>query len=90
MFPSNIAESPINIGPENKPNQATSANGFISLLNGFTKTCPRAQTPDPIITKVTPKNFPSKLGDPVKIYTPINAIAIPIRAFTVGFSLSIK
>ena len=70
MFPSNIAESPINIGPENKPNQATSANGFISLLNGFTKTCPNAQTPDPIIVNDTPRTLPSKLGDPVKIYTP--------------------
>ncbi len=59
MFPSNIAESPINIGPENKPNQATSANGFISLLNGFTKTCPKAQTPDPIIVNDTPRTLPS-------------------------------
>ena len=55
------------MGPENKPNQATSANGFISLLKGFTKTCPKAHTPDPIITKLTPMNLPSKFGEPVKI-----------------------
>ena len=85
-----MAERVINIGPENKPNQATSAKGFISLLKGFTKTCPKAQTADPIIVNDTPRNLPSKFGDPVKIYTPIKAIAIPIKALIVGFSLSIK
>ena len=35
-------------------------------------------------------NLPSKLGDPVKIYTPIKAIVIPTRLRIVGFSLSKK
>ena len=60
------------------------------MLKGFTKTCPKAHTPDPIITKLTPMNLPSKFGEPVKIYTPINAIRIPIKALNVGFSLSMK
>ena len=55
------------------------------MLKGFTKTCPKAHTPDPIITKLTPMNLPSKFGEPVKIYTPINAIPIPIKALNVGF-----
>ena len=42
MFPSIIADSITNIGPENKANQATNAKGFISLLKGLTITCPRA------------------------------------------------
>ena len=67
VFPSNIEERKINIGPENKANQATSANGFISLLKGLIKTCPYAQTPEPAIVRLIPNIFPSKLGEPVKI-----------------------
>ena len=73
-MPSKIAERVINIGPENKPNQATNAKGFISLLKGFTKTCPKAQTADPIIVNDTPRNLPSKFGDPVKIYLITNYV----------------
>ena len=57
----------INIGPENKANQATRAIGFTSLLNGLTKTCPKAQILAPVTTKAAPINLPSKLGEPVKI-----------------------
>ena len=67
LFPSKIAERAISIGPEKKAIHATRAKGFISLLKGFTKTCPKAHMPDPIITKATPINLPSKLGEPVKI-----------------------
>ena len=42
------------------------------------------------IVKEIPKNFPSKFGDPVKIYTPINAIKIPTTDLIVGFSFSKK
>ena len=83
-----MADRPINIGPENKPNQATSVNGFISLLKGFTKTCPNAQIAEPKITKVTPMNLSFRFGEPVKINTPTNAIVIPIKLLTVGFSLA--
>ena len=37
-----------------------------------------------------PINFPSKLGDPVNIYTPTKATLIPNKALRVGFSLSMK
>ena len=67
MFPSIKAEIPINIGPEKIANQATRANGFISLLNGLTITCPSAHIAEPKIVKAMPMNFPSKFGDPVKI-----------------------
>ena len=77
----------INIGPENIASHATSVRGLISLLNGLTKTCPKAQIADPNIVRNIPKNFPSKLGEPVKMYTPTNAIAIPIKLLIVGFSL---
>ena len=36
------------------------------------------------------RDLPSKDGEPVKIYTPIKAINIPIKLLIVGFSLSIK
>ena len=64
--------------------------------NSGNNTAPKAElvTPvpkaEPIITKLSPINLPSKFGEPVSIYTPTNAIAIPIKALTVGFSLSIK
>ena len=50
----------------------------------------KAAGDEPIIVNDIPRNLPSKFGDPVKIYTPTNAIDIPIKALTVGFSLSIK
>ena len=62
-----IADSIIKIGPENNASQATNAKGFISLLKGLTRTCPRAHIADPKIVSAIPINFPSKLGDPVKI-----------------------
>ena len=62
-----MLERVTNTGPENNASHATSASGFISLLNGFTITWPNAQIAEPIIVSVMPKNFPSKLGDPVKI-----------------------
>ena len=67
MFPSKKTEIAISIGPENKASQATRANGFISLLNGFTKTCPKAQIAAPVTVKAAPINLPSKLGEPIKI-----------------------
>ena len=67
MLSAIIDESIIKIGPEKNANQATKAKGFISLLKGLTITCPRAHTADPKIVRPIPKNFPSKLGDPVKI-----------------------
>ena len=67
MFPSSIADKQINNGPENNANQATSASGLIALLRGLTITCPSAQIAEPKIVRPTPKNFPFKLGDPVKI-----------------------
>ena len=67
MLPSITADKQINIGPENNANHATNANEFISLLKGLTITCPSAQMADPKIVKAIPKNFPSKLGEPVKI-----------------------
>ncbi len=75
----------INIGPENIANHATSVSGLISLLKGFTNTCPNAQIADPNIVRNIPKNFPSKLGEPVRMYTPTNATAIPIKLLIVVF-----
>ena len=46
--------------------------------------------PEPKIVNEIPTNFPSKLGDPVKIYTPTKATLIPTKALMVGFSLSMK
>ena len=89
-FPSKIFDNNINIGPEKRANHATNVKGFNSLLKGLTKTWPNAQIPDPNIVSKIPKNLPSKLGEPVKIYTPIKAINIPIKLLIVGFSLSIK
>ena len=89
-FPSKIFDNNINIGPEKTASHATNVKGFNSLLKGLTKTWPNAQIPDPNIVRKIPKNLPSKLGEPVKIYTPIKAINIPIKLLIVGFSLSIK
>ena len=83
-------DNKISVGPEKNASQATKANGLIFLLNGFTITWPSAQIADPKIVNKIPKNFPSKFGEPVKIYTPIKAIKIPIRDLIVGFSLSKK
>ena len=89
-MPSSIFEIPIKIGPEKNANHATSARGFISLLKGLTITCPSAQIAEPRIVKAIPINFPSKFGEPVKIYTPTKATLIPTNALIVGISLSIK
>ena len=62
-----MADKNIKIGPENKANQATNASGFNSLLNGLTITCPSAHVAEPKIVRLIPINFPSRLGDPVKI-----------------------
>ena len=37
------------------------------MLKGLTITCPRAHIAEPKIVRLIPINFPSKLGDPVKI-----------------------
>ena len=58
-----IADNNIKIGPENNAIQATNAKGFISLLKGFTITCPRAQIAEPNIVNPIPIIFPSKFGE---------------------------
>ena len=67
VSPSITAEIKIKVGPENNASHATKAKGLISLLNGLTKTCPRAQVAEPMIVSPIPINLPSKLGDPVNI-----------------------
>ena len=90
VSPSITVEIKIKVGPENNASHATRAKGLISLLKGFTITWPSAHIAEPKIVRAIPNIFPSKLGDPVKIYTPINATPIPIKALKVGFSFNIK
>ena len=89
-FPSIICEAKINCGPPKTPIQAVRTMPLICSLIGFTKTCPNDQVKAPLKTKITPKYFPSKSGDPDKTIRPKNAIIIPKIFLNFGLSFNKK
>ena len=86
VLPSMKYERTIDEGPANTPIYAVKAKPPIFSDTGFAITCAYAQRNAPDNNNKTPNNLFYKLGLPVKITIPINAISKPIRFFNEGFS----
>ena len=85
-----IIEIIINIGPENTQSQVISAKAPIFLPRVFAITAPRDHVNAPDNVKKIPRYWPSRLGAPVKIITPIKLIVKAIMFFIVGISFNKK